>query len=194
VTIVPYMYPNQIANKIYQCGSNPYTFKDSTVNGVLPFTYEVMDTQPLYLPLMAGPQTANFFTVPAGSNLDSISVKVKDFCGNSNTKTFPVEKLSDCSTLNVSLRPDKELLDNRVVKVYPNPSRNRFVVSISQKKKSNFRIEILNAVGIKFYDQQLYNVDKRDLLISEALVPGIYIINVVDLQSGKASVYKQIVQ
>lgn len=193
VEIKPYAYPVQIADRIYQCANNPYTFKDSTTNGVRQFTYEVVTTSPLHPPLLNGPQASDVFNIPAGASLDYITIKVVDACFNSDTKTFPVQKLFDCNTLAVTPNTKPLTVANKLVTVYPNPSGGAFTVSISQKKKANYRIEVVNASGIRVYEKVLYNVDKKDLTINERLLPGLYIVKVTDLQTEKTTVFKEIV-
>lgn len=193
VLIKPYAYPVQLSPHIAQCALNPYTFRDTTVNGVAPFTYEVLSTQPYLASLLTGPQPTNVFTIPAGSSLDSITIKVVDACGNSQTKTFPVSRMSDCNILSVEPEKSKEKVGDRFVSVFPNPSNRQFTISISRKKKSNYRVEIFNTSGIKVFQRVLNNVDKREVIVNERLIPGFYIVNVADLENGQSSTFKQII-
>jgi hypothetical protein len=90
--------------------------------------------------------------------------------------------------------PERLNINNKLAKVYPNPSTGQFYISFSQKKRSNYRIEIVNVLGIKLYEKVLYDVDRRDHIIKEPFASGFYLINIYDLKTGQHSTYKQIVK
>lgn len=193
IEIRPYAYPVQVAPHIVQCGNNPYVFRDSITNGLPPFTYEITATQPHLQALLTGPQTTDIFHIPPGTSLDSVTIKVLDACGNSNTKTFPVQHIGICGPLTTQGGIQTDRINDKLITVYPNPSNSHFTISFSQKKKTNYRIEMVNATGVRIYEKLFYNVDKKDVPVDEQLVPGLYIIRIVDLINNKTAIFKQIV-
>ena len=193
IEIRPYAYPQQVPPNIVQCGNNPYTFKDSVVNGVGPFTFEILGTRPAYASVLTGPQLSNIFNIPAGVNLDSITLKALDYCGNSNIKTFPVLRLADCQALDVIEDLRNTRINDQLIKVYPNPSQGRFIVSFSKKRKTDYNITITNALGILVYQTKLADVDKKQFIINERLTKGMYVITIADLRLGNKVMFKHIV-
>lgn len=194
IRILDYNYPVQEAPHIVQCGNNSYAFKDTISYGIGPFTFEIIDTKPLMPSLLTGSQTSNIFQIPPGANLDSIKIRVIDFCGNSNIKTFPVQKIANCDPLGVKDERKAARIEDKLATLFPNPSKGGFTISISSKRKTNYRIDISNALGIKVSQRALYAVAQVNLSVENNFSPGIYFVSITDLVNGKTSVFKQIVQ
>ncbi|RZK12565.1 MAG: T9SS type A sorting domain-containing protein [Flavobacterium sp.] len=194
VNIKPYTYPIQEQTHIFQCNVNPYNFKDTITGGVGPYTYEIINTSPLSSSLTAGPQSSNSFSIPPGTNLSSITIRVLDACGNSHTKIFPVNQSGDCNPLVVDTSKfNQTQTQNRSIKIFPNPSGKQFNISFSQKKKTDYKIEIYNVSGIKLFSREYKNIDFKDISIKENLNAGTYIINILDLSNNKQYYHKQVI-
>ena len=193
VNIMPYVYPEQEQTHITQCGSNPFVFRDTITGGLAPYTYEIVGTNPHVSSLLTGIQSSNIFSIPPGTNLNTITIQVIDACGNSNTKEFPVNKLANCMPLLVDSTNYLSAVQNKSVSVFPNPSGKHFNIAFSQKKKTDYQIEIYNTSGIRVYWRTLMNVDKKNLTVTENLVPGAYIINISDLKSKRQYYHKQLI-
>lgn len=117
-----------------------------------------------------------------------------DVCGNSNTKEFPVDHLETCIALpNMGNLNNVTALQNREVRIFPNPSTKQFTIAFSQKKKTDYSIQIFNAAGMQVYSTMLRNIDAKNLTIAENLKAGVYMINIVDLKTNKRTFHKQVV-
>lgn len=192
VTIKPYVYPLQEQTHILQCGSNPYMFKDTITGGVSPYSYEIIALNPSTPSLLTGPQTTNVFSIPPGTDLNTITIQIVDACGNSHTKVFPVNQ-SNCYPLVVDSVTGNRQLQNKAIKIYPNPSNKVFTIAFSQKKKTDYQMDIYNTAGIKVYNRTFRNIDVKNILIDEHLKPGAYIITIIDLKNNRQDYFKQIV-
>ncbi|RYG22718.1 MAG: T9SS type A sorting domain-containing protein, partial [Chitinophagaceae bacterium] len=194
IEIKPYVYPIQDQTHITQCGTNSFAFKDSVTGGIAPFTYEILATVPNLPSLFTGTQSSNTFIIPPGAGLDTIKVRVMDACGNAHVKNFPVSHLVSCLPLDVASDPEKQNKPEGLITVFPNPSRNEFFVKFSKKKKSNYRIEVTNTIGITVYKKTVENIDFQAVTINNSLVPGIYFIHVTDMKTNKKEVWEHLVQ
>jgi hypothetical protein len=194
IEVRPYVYPLQEQTHITQCGTNPYVFRDTITGGVAPFTYQMIDTNPVLSSLLNGPQSSNIFSIPPGTNLNTITIQVVDACGNSNTKVYPVNHSPSCVTLpGDSLINHPSQPQNKPIKIYPNPSGKQFIIAFSQKKRTDYEVEIYNTAGIKLFSRTLKDIDVKDIVINEALRAGVYIINIRDLKNNRQYYHKQVV-
>ncbi|MDB5207491.1 MAG: type sorting protein [Flavisolibacter sp.] len=194
IEVRPYIYPLQNQTNILQCGSNPYVFKDSITGGVPPYTYEIISTNPYMASLITGSQSSNSFSIPPGTNLNTITIQVIDACGNSNTKEFPVNHLGTCYPLPTDSLRIQLQAQNQMIKIYPNPSGKQFYIAFSQKKKTNYQVDVYNATGVKVFNGTFRDVDTRNMVINESLRTGTYIISIIDLKNNRQYYYKQMVQ
>ncbi|RZL13248.1 MAG: T9SS type A sorting domain-containing protein [Pedobacter sp.] len=189
----PYVYPLQEQTHILQCGINPFAFKDTITGGKGPYSYEITSTSPSFPSLLTGTQTSNTFSIPPGTNLNTITIQVIDACGNSNTKTYPVNHSVTCDPLIVGTGFTQEHLVNKIIKIFPNPSYNQFTIAFAQKKKTDYHIEIFNSIGIKVHSDFLKNVDTKNISFSKNYVPGTYVIKIRDLTNRREYYQKQII-
>ncbi len=187
--VVDYAYPNQFPAVVKQCGNSPFTFKDSVVGGLAPFMYEIIGSTPTGL--VRPPQSNPNFTI-VDSTYDVFQVRAVDVCGNSSMSTFAVDRINGCYALEVDSQGKKTSIKIRDVKVYPNPSNGKFTISFSQKKRSDYKVEITNALGVKMYNRVLFDVDKKDHIVNEHFSPGFYIIAIYDLNTGQYINFKQV--
>jgi len=191
-TIVsPYQYPLQEQTHILQCGINPFAFKDTITGGKGPYSYEITSTSPSFPSLLTGTQTSNIFSIPPGTNLNTITIQVIDACGNSNTKTYPVNHSETCDPLIVGTGLNQVKLTNSITRIFPNPSQNQFTIAFVQKKKTDYQIEIFNSAGINVYNTILKNIDTKNVSVNENFIPGIYIIKIRDLKNNSQHYHKQ---
>jgi|GEM_PF-3954143 len=191
--VKPYVYPTQGQTHILQCGINSFAFRDTVVGGLAPFTYEITATSPLVPSFLTGVQSSNVFIIPPGNNLNTITIQVKDACGNSNTKEFPVQHSYSCETLEVNNSDSRPQFRSSLVKIYPNPASKDFTIAFAQRKKTDYQVEIFNSAGIKLFNQVLRNVDFKEFQVNESFKSGAYIVTITDLKNSQRQHFKQII-
>lgn len=193
VEIRDYEYPSQTPDTAIQCGGNQFTFTFPVTGGLTPYTFQIIGSTPTVPSLVSSVQSGPIFIVGNSQHYTSVKVRAIDRCGNSTIGDIAVVPINGCSILSVDPVRNDPTVKNKIASVYPNPAHGQFTISISQKKKTNYRIEIVNAAGGRFYEGMLYNTDRKDLTVNERFVPGLYLIKITDLQTGSTSVVKQIV-
>ncbi|HUC79670.1 MAG TPA: T9SS type A sorting domain-containing protein [Flavisolibacter sp.] len=194
VEIKDYIYPNHLLDTAIQCGGNPFNFQFPIVGGLTPYTFQIIENTPSWPSLITAPQDSPHFAIGTGQHYTNIKVRAIDRCGNSTIGDVSVQPINGCSVLPVDSLVKNPAIENGVVKVFPNPSKGQFTISVSKRKKTNYKIEVINAAGVEVYKQVLMNVDRKDIVVTERLIPGFYIIHVTDLQTAKKTSFKQIVQ
>lgn len=194
IDVMPYRYPEQLADTLFQCGVNAYTFRDSVSGGVSPFVFELTSTSPMTPALHTGPQTSNVFVIPPHAMLNSMTVQVTDACGNSDTRVFPVAYFSDCTTLPARKNNSPARIIEKGIRLYPNPSKDQFFIEFSRKQKSDFRIDVYNTLGIAVHSQSAIGIDAKVIPIRLNSKPGLYIVHVTDLKTKQKHHFKQLVQ
>jgi hypothetical protein len=195
ITINDYAYPTQPGISANQCGSNPFTFKDSVSGGLAPYTYQIISSVPDTPSIVTAVQLSPLFTIGTGTLYDSLRVRTVDVCGNSTIGNVNVLTIPDCDrVLPVDTTRFPSAINNKLAKVYPNPSDGRFIIAFSQKKKTNYKVQMMNTSGVKVFEQTLYNVDKKECVVSKQFMPGLYILTIVDITTGQLSTFKQIIR
>lgn len=193
VEIKDYVYPTQTPDSIFQCQDNPFTFTFPVVGGLSPYTFQIVGSTPSVPSLISAVQSTPTFTLGSSQRYTAVQVRAIDRCGNSTIGDMGVWPMRGCTVLTIDNRSYGATVSNVSVKVYPNPSHEQFTIAISQKKKTNFAVEVVNTSGVVVY-KNFFNTDKKELVIKNAFMPGMYVINVYDLQNGKASSFKQIIR
>lgn len=193
ITIQPYVYPVQEQNHIVQCGTNTVVFEDSVSGGLGPLNFEILSTSPALPSMLTGPQASPSFLIPAGINLDTIQIRVTDACANAHVKSFPVLHQDPCLTLPVTERPAIPHRREEPIRIYPNPSTQQFTLQFSAKKKTNYRVHITNAVGSAVYTKTFDNIDFASIPLLLRQPPGLYFIQITNLQTNLLQVFKQVV-
>jgi len=193
IEIRDYVYPTQNADTALQCGGNEFNFTFPTVGGLSPYSFQIIDNTPVWPSLASAVQSDSTFTIANGQHYTNIKVRAIDRCGNSTIGDITVQPIDGCSILPIDSVRKNPTIKNSQANVYPNPSRGAFTIAISQKKKTNYRIEIVNASGSTLYEKLLFNVDKKEVTVNQNLIPGLYIIKLTDTQTGNTSVFKQII-
>ncbi len=82
VVVASYTYPNLNRSSAYQCDVNGFSVSAVATNGVGPFTYEIIGSQPVTPSIVTGPQASPIFTINNGSNYSLIRLRALDACGN----------------------------------------------------------------------------------------------------------------
>ncbi|MFT3911995.1 MAG: T9SS type A sorting domain-containing protein [Ferruginibacter sp.] len=82
VVISNYIYPNLDRSSAYQCDVNGFSVSAVATNGVGPFTYEIIGSQPTTPDITTAPQTSPIFTINNGANYSLIRLRALDACGN----------------------------------------------------------------------------------------------------------------
>jgi hypothetical protein len=108
VTIPPYKYPQMIPNPAYQCDINGFSVGAVVTDGVGPFTYEIIGSDPSTPSIIAPPQANPIFTINNGNTYSLVRLRATDACGNATLTDVSVLPLADNginSTDNCLLNP-----------------------------------------------------------------------------------------
>ncbi len=82
VTIKPYDFPNLDRSTAFQCDVNGFSVGAVVSDGIGPFTYEIISSNPATPSILAGPQENPVFTINNGYNYSLIRLRALDACGN----------------------------------------------------------------------------------------------------------------
>ncbi len=82
VVINNYVYPNLDRSSAYQCDVNGFSLSAIATNGVAPFSYEIIGSQPTTPSIVTAPQSSPIFNINNGSNYSLIRLRALDACGN----------------------------------------------------------------------------------------------------------------
>jgi len=114
VVIYPYAFPNLSKSAAYQCDNNSFSLGASVNNGVGPFTYEIIGSNPSIPSINAGPQASPVFSINNGTAYSLIRLRATDACGNATLNDVSILPLanilvnttSNCFFDNVTLAVD----------------------------------------------------------------------------------------
>ena len=193
-TIQGYSYPTQPTIQVYQCYINQFLFNDTISGGLAPFTYQIIGSTPGSPSLVTTVQPTPSFTINPGAAYQNIRVRAVDVCGNSTIGDVNISQMVGCEVLSLDSLKNRQNIQNKLAKIFPNPSNGQFYISFSQKKKSDYKIEIMNAGGIKIVEKILLNIDKKDELIDRQLPKGMYFIRVQELYTERSSTFKVVIR
>ncbi len=82
VTVAPYIYPNLNRSSAYQCDVSGFSVGAVASNGVGPFSYEIIASNPSAPSINTPPQTNPIFNINNGTNYSLIRLRALDACGN----------------------------------------------------------------------------------------------------------------
>lgn len=82
VTINPYAYPELTKSSAYQCDVNGFSVGAVVSNGVGPFSYSIIGSQPDAPSIISGPQPNPVFNIDNGNTYSLIRLRALDACGN----------------------------------------------------------------------------------------------------------------
>lgn len=84
VVISNYQYPDLDRSSGYQCDINGFSISAIVTNGVGPFTYEIIGSQPATPSIVTSPQSSPIFTINNGATYSLVRLRVLDACGNAS--------------------------------------------------------------------------------------------------------------
>ena len=108
VVISTYQYPNLDRSSAYQCDVNGFSISAVAANGVGPFSYEIIGSQPASPVITSVPQTSPVFNINNGSNYSLIRLRALDACGNAtlgDASILPLAINGAISSSNCLLQP-----------------------------------------------------------------------------------------
>ncbi len=82
VILSPYKYPGLSRSSAYQCDLNGFSLGAEVLNGVGPFTYEIIGSSPTTPSIITSPQSSSLFNVNNGTNYTLVRLRALDACGN----------------------------------------------------------------------------------------------------------------
>lgn len=82
ITVPPYSYPNLDRSTAFQCDVNGFSVGAVVSDGVGPFTYEIIGSNPATPSILKGPQSDPVFNIDNGYNYSLIRLRALDACGN----------------------------------------------------------------------------------------------------------------
>ncbi len=83
VTIPPYTFPSLDRSAAYQCNDNSFTISGAASNGVSPFTYQIIGSEPASPAVTTPAQASPLFSINTGAQYSLIRLRAIDACGNS---------------------------------------------------------------------------------------------------------------
>jgi hypothetical protein len=190
VVINSYSYPAVQTSVGYQCGSNSFLLTLNST-GLGPFSYEIISSNPQGV--VSAPQNNSQFLIYGGTAYSSIRIRTVDDCGNSALGDLSI---LPCTTLAVGNNPGAGSISNRrdsLIKIYPNPSGNKFNIHIAKKKKADYLIQIISQSGVIQKEQRVYNIDNKVVTIEGNFSPGYYVVKIINLSLNEASMYPHLI-
>jgi len=95
VTVRPYYYPNLNRSSAYQCDVDGFSVGAVASNGVGPFSYEIIGSNPSSPSIIAAPQASPIFYIDNGTNYSLIRLRALDACGNATLGDASILPLAD---------------------------------------------------------------------------------------------------
>ena len=130
----------------------------------------------------------NFSTVPA--TLSVIGNRYSFSYGQApQTKLYlRIRALSPNGTQSLSLvrtvAPSGETFSDEI-KIYPNPVRDHFSVTIPEEQRGNWTVRILGTTGNLMSEQTFLNISQMNISIPPAFRNGLYFVEMLNRQTGK---------
>jgi predicted secreted hydrolase len=166
--------------------SEPITWQLANPDDGRPITYDIeysIDNQASFIPIQQGISETSFLWNNATVNDgDIIWFKIK---GYSTDNTLKSEVITDISALVTPATGSA--LDKNNVKIYPNPSQNKFTVSINSPLNLNY--QIIDMSGRLLIADTLKNIEHFEV-DTRNLAPGVYFIR---LQSDNQKLVSKVI-
>ncbi|MBS1741591.1 MAG: hypothetical protein JST81_01040 [Bacteroidetes bacterium] len=115
VVISTYQFPNLDRSSAYQCDVNGFSISAVATNGVGPFTYEIIGSQPTTPDITTAPQSSPIFTINNGSTYSLVRLRALDACGNAtlgDASILPLALNGAVSSLNCLSQPTTLTVDS----------------------------------------------------------------------------------
>lgn len=115
VLVRPYVFPQLTGTNAYQCDDNSFQVAVSVTNGMAPYQYEIIGSEPASPSIITPPQASPNFTINNGAIYSLIRLRVVDACGNASLYDVSVLPLgnfivfadtSECFGHSLTLRVD----------------------------------------------------------------------------------------
>ena len=114
ITVYPYSFPNLNKSAAYQCDNNSFSVGAAATNGVGPFTYEIIGSNPTIPNITAAPQLNPVFNITNGTAYSLVRLRATDACGNATLNDVSILPLanilvnttSNCFFDNITLSVD----------------------------------------------------------------------------------------
>ncbi len=169
---VPYQ-KYSILNRIDTVGQAfSFTYSDSLVidddgNNTLTYSATLSDGKPLPSWLNFNAQTRTFSGTP--TNIDSLNIKLT-----------AVDTKKDSVNISFSIKTVKKNWINNVfanenVKIYPNPTKDKFNISFDTKLNKNVIVEVSNVDGKLLLSKSFHNISETTIDLT-GFAKGIYIL------------------
>ncbi|MEO6667955.1 MAG: T9SS type A sorting domain-containing protein, partial [Ferruginibacter sp.] len=115
VVIAAYQYPNLDRSSAYQCDVNGFSISAVASNGVGPFSYQIIGSQPATPDITTAPQSSPVFSINNGSNYSLVRLRALDACGNAtlgDASILPLAINGAVSTYNCLSQPTTLSVDS----------------------------------------------------------------------------------
>ncbi len=115
VTVPPYQFPNLNRSSAYQCDVNGFSVGAVASDGVGPFSYSIIGSNPSVPSIVTVPQSTPIFNINNGTTYSLIRLRALDACGNATLGDASILPLSDdeiISSSNCLLNPTTLRVDS----------------------------------------------------------------------------------
>lgn len=193
VDIVDYIYPTQNPYTVYQCGVNEFSFTFPVIGGLTPYTFQIVGSTPTTPSIITPVRNSPTFNIGNSQHYTEVKVRAIDRCGNSTIGDVTVDQVAGCSILEVDNDSGSPVKRGNTFKIFPNPSRGKFTLAFTLKRKADYRVSVINASGTVLIDHVLRGIERKELAMGEGLAAGVYFIKIMNLQTGDTTVAKQMI-
>lgn len=169
VVVRQYFYPVLSGTNAYQCDNNGFTVDVHVIDGVGPYTYEIIGSIPSTPSIVTPPQSSPVFSINNGTIYSLIRLRVTDACGNASLYDVSVLPLAnfivfpdtlECFNHALTLRVDsianaqytwyKRIIPNDSIIVGTGPALHFPNLSLSDTGRYFCRIVVNNGCVIKY--------------------------------------------
>lgn len=114
VIVKPYIFPDLLGSKAYQCDNNSFNVQVQVTGGAGPYLYEIIGSVPSIPSIITPPQTSPVFTINNGTIYSLIRLRAVDGCGNAGLYDLSVLPLANFIVTSDSLECFNHSLTLRV--------------------------------------------------------------------------------
>ena len=115
IVVSDYIYPNLLNSAAYQCDNSNFSVSAVASNGVAPFTYEIIGSNPAGPSIVSPMQSSPVFNINTAAAYSLVRMRAVDACGNgtlNDVSVLPLGQLTiqvnnvDCWSNDISLSVD----------------------------------------------------------------------------------------